>query len=366
MPTADGTGSRRLRLLLIGEMESFHFRRWVAALGGEVDLHVAGFGDLGSIGSCTVHHLGDAKTAGSRRFPVGLPALAAVVRRVRPDVIHAHYLASYGIMATAARGRRPIPVVHSAWGSDVLWRDSYPAWHRRATDWALLRSCAVTYDSDDVADVLARLAPGVPRHRVLFGPPASWTTATRRSATTVLCPRLPTEVYRPEVQLRSFSAVAGDLPGWDLELLSSGYDVTGLERLAVELGIDDRVRFRPRLDLSQMLDAYLRAPITVSIPRSDATAASLLEAMATGSLPVVSDLPANRRLVTDGENGLVVPVDDVVATAAARRRAMEDEPLRDRAAAANRAWVAKEATWEASVAAVVDLYHEVVGRPTRG
>jgi glycosyltransferase involved in cell wall biosynthesis len=109
-----------------------------------------------------------------------------------------------------------------------------------------------------------------------------------------------------------------------------------------------------------MLDCYLRAPITVSIPSSDATAASVLEAMACGSFPVVSDLPANRQLVTDGSNGLVVPVDDVTATAAALRQAIDDVPLRSRAAAANRARVRDDATWEASVAHVVDLYRQVV------
>lgn len=353
-----------LRVLLVGELASAHVRRWVEALTGEVDLHVAGFGDLGSTGSCTVHHLGDTRTAGDVRFAVGLPVLAAVVRRVRPDAVHAHYLASYGVMAAAAAGRRPL--VHSAWGSDVLGRDGNPPWHRAAVDRALRRAAAVTYDSDDVAAVLARMAPAVPRHLVVFGPPAAWTRASRRDGPTILAPRLPLDLYRPEVQLRAFAMATADRRHWTLEMLSSGHDVRGLERLAAELDLGDRVRFRPRLDREQMLDAYLRAPVTLSIPRSDATAASLLEAMATGSLPVVSHLPANRHLVADGVNGLVVPVDDVAATAAAIRRAIDDEPLRARASAANRTAVATTSTWEASVARVVDLYRELASTATTG
>jgi hypothetical protein len=41
----------------------------------------------------------------------------------------------------------------------------------------------------------------------------------------------------------------------------------------------------------------------LSLPRSDSVAVSVLEAMANGMLPVLSDLPANRELVQDGVNG---------------------------------------------------------------
>ena len=43
----------------------------------------------------------------------------------------------------------------------------------------------------------------------------------------------------------------------------------------------------------------------VSIPNTDGTSISLLEAMAYGCLPVVSDLPANREWIENGVNGIV-------------------------------------------------------------
>ena len=51
---------------------------------------------------------------------------------------------------------------------------------------------------------------------------------------------------------------------------------------------------------------YSKAKIWVSIPESDATSISLLEAMACGCIPVVSDLPANREWIQSGVNGIVV------------------------------------------------------------
>ena len=65
-------------------------------------------------------------------------------------------------------------------------------------------------------------------------------------------------------------------------------------------------------------------------------AVSVLEAMAHGCIPLLSDLPANRELVDAGQNGLIV---------AEAGLAVSDLPvLRARAAAiarANRAWIAQ-------------------------
>ena len=45
----------------------------------------------------------------------------------------------------------------------------------------------------------------------------------------------------------------------------------------------------------------------MSQPASDSVAVSVLEAMAHGCIPLLSDLPANRELVQDGDNGWIVP-----------------------------------------------------------
>ncbi|HBE80849.1 MAG TPA: glycosyl transferase family 1, partial [Firmicutes bacterium] len=49
---------------------------------------------------------------------------------------------------------------------------------------------------------------------------------------------------------------------------------------------------------------YLAAShLMVSIPKSDGTPVSLLEAMAAGCLPVLADLPVYHDWITDGVNG---------------------------------------------------------------
>ena len=52
------------------------------------------------------------------------------------------------------------------------------------------------------------------------------------------------------------------------------------------------------------------ADIYVSTSLYDGTSVSLLEAMGSGAFPVVTDIPANREWITNGENGFLVPVDE--------------------------------------------------------
>ena len=51
----------------------------------------------------------------------------------------------------------------------------------------------------------------------------------------------------------------------------------------------------------------MRGPAgTISLPQSDSVSVSVLEAMAHGCVPLLSDLPANHELVRSGHNGLIL------------------------------------------------------------
>jgi glycosyltransferase involved in cell wall biosynthesis len=114
------------------------------------------------------------------------------------------------------------------------------------------------------------------------------------------------------------------------------------------------------------LDAQLRAAhVYVSTSKSDSTSVSLLEAMAAGCFPVVSDIPANREWVTDGDTALLFPPGDAEALARCLRRAASDAPLRDRAAARNRQVIAERATWESNLLAVEELFARLAKRRVR-
>jgi glycosyltransferase involved in cell wall biosynthesis len=63
---------------------------------------------------------------------------------------------------------------------------------------------------------------------------------------------------------------------------------------------------------------------------SEGFACALVEAMSTGLACVVSDIPANRQLIQDGEHGFLAPVGNSEAIAGAILRLLLDTNLRIR------------------------------------
>ena len=121
------------------------------------------------------------------------------------------------------------------------------------------------------------------------------------------------------------------MPDWHLALVGDGPLGTELKELAAKLKIDNNVDW-----LGHVSDPFplLRgASLFVMTSRFEGTPNALLEAMACGLPAVVSNAsPGPCELIGTDENpaGLIVPVEDIGATANAIIRLARDETLRRR------------------------------------
>jgi glycosyltransferase involved in cell wall biosynthesis len=133
-----------------------------------------------------------------------------------------------------------------------------------------------------------------------------------------------------------------------------------LEQLAEELGVARRVRFLGwRTDRAALLRA---ADICVFPSRYEPFGTVMVEAWATG-IPLVAAASAGpRAYVRDGENGLLVPIDDAKALATAIARCIADADLRQRLIAGGSAIYAAEFTEASFVAAITALYREMLAQ----
>jgi glycosyltransferase involved in cell wall biosynthesis len=50
---------------------------------------------------------------------------------------------------------------------------------------------------------------------------------------------------------------------------------------------------------------YAKSTYYISIPESDGTSVSVLEAMSAGCIPIVSELPVSKEWITNGLNGVI-------------------------------------------------------------
>lgn len=110
---------------------------------------------------------------------------------------------------------------------------------------------------------------------------------------------------------------------------------------------------------------WARAHIAVLPSRREGLPKSLLEAAACGRAMIATDVPGCREVVRSGETGLLVPVDDPHALAAAIEKLATDPELRRRFGEAAR-WLAVDRFSSAVVGRqTVDLYRNLVNGDAR-
>ena len=344
-----------MRYVVVGDGESPHLLKWVCtlqAVGGlalELWL-VSSRGLMPALESrvpperrLLLHTLPEA-AGGNVGLLLHLPRVASWLRAVRPDIVHAHYLTSHGTLALLAQRLWRIPgrLVTSAWGSDVLLTPQRNALLRTLTSAVLRGSVCSTSDSHHMAGEMRRLGA---RHVLVFPfglselPPV--TAPSIREPLLFFSNRGLEPLYRIDRVLRLFAAVAAEHPAARLVIANRGRAETDLRALTRTLGLLEKVRFVGMLEPQEQAQWYARAQWHLSLPRSDSVSVSVIEAMAHGCVPVLSDLPANRELVDDALNGLILPDDDARAAAALKGQLnvllnrAEDIALR------NRKWVAE-------------------------
>lgn len=125
--------------------------------------------------------------------------------------------------------------------------------------------------------------------------------------------------------LRAFAAFAGTYTDYTLDLYGKGELEEELRQLAVDLGIGDRVCFRGFS--GKVKEEINNAAMYVLSSDYEGISNSMLEALALGIPVIATDCPigGSRMYIEDGVNGLLVPVGQAEAMAAAMERIAREE-----------------------------------------
>ena len=339
-----------LKLVLIGDGESPHLLKWARALSTRVQLHAIssrgfdpGFDLLLPAARRLALHTAPDHGGGNVALLKQLPKVGAWLADTNADWLHAHYLTSHGTLAWAAKAgwRLRAQIAGSAWGSDILVTPHQGSAYRWLTK-KVLRACAVTTsDSAFMAERMRELGAG----EVMtfpFGLEALPRQNAKKQPWGCFANRGLEPLYRPQLVIDAFARIAAAQPEARLVVANDGSLRAALEADVAARGLTDRISFVGRLDAAAQAAHYARSTWFLSLPESDSVSVSVLEAMAHGCVPLLSDLPANRELIGDSARGLIVgAVDDLPA-----RMALLDTA---RLATVNRDWVAAHGLFEPGV-----------------
>jgi glycosyltransferase involved in cell wall biosynthesis len=298
--------------------------------------------------------------------PVGI---VRALRQTRPDVIHAHS----GVWFKASLSARLLgkPLIFTEHGRE----HDDPPFGRWISHQASRSTAAVVAVSARLEEYMhARI--GVPRNRLMtiengvdtdrFSPVTD-RSAVRESfglpADALVVGSVgrlePVKAY--DRLVRSLAAVRdAELPARVFLLLCGDGSQRGpLEELARSLGVADLVRFPGWV--SDPVNAY-RAMDVFALPSlSEGLSVSLLEAMASGAVPLVTPVGANNDVLGDGLASQVVPAEDLTRFSAALEEILLSRDRRREMAATARSIVVTRFSQARMIEAYTLLYERLAG-----
>lgn len=282
---------------------------------------------------------------GKGLFITRVPEVRRRLEEFQPDVVLGCYLISNGLTAALAwRG----PLIVSARGGCVLrqTRTGEPGRatiaRRRMLGFVCSRADRVHAVSEEIAEALTQL--GVSPAKIDCFPlgvdvatfPFSPAARANGEPVRIVCVRQQEPVYQNHVILRAVAELLRRGRAVRCDMIGGGSLLEERRAEARSLGIEDAVRFAGHVSAREIPGLISQGHIYVSASSSDGTSSSLLEAMATGLFPVVSDIRANRVWVRNGENGMLFKVGDVGQLVEAIEAAIDRPELAAAAARSNR------------------------------
>lgn len=311
-----------------------------------------------------------------------------VVKRVRPQILHAHSPVLNAIPALRVGRRLGIPVVYevrASWedaavdhgatrGGSLRYRLS-----RALETWALKRVDAVTTICEGLRGEIA--ARGIAPEKITVIPNAVDIEAFSSGGVPdgVLKRQLGLEdalvlgfigsFYAYEglaLLLRAVPTMLAELPTVRILLVGGGRQEAELKHLATELGIAKQVIFTGRVPHEQVQRYYDLVDVLV-YPRLSMRLTELvtplkpLEAMAQGRLLVASDVGGHRELIRSGETGILFKAGDAGALATAVIDLIRHPERWPGLKSTARDFVERERNWRTAVAGYRKVYASLVG-----
>ncbi|MBE0471798.1 MAG: glycosyltransferase [Methyloprofundus sp.] len=356
-----------MKILLLAGANCIHTARWangLVARGIEVHL-VSAHKNMHELDARVNLHI--LKNKAPLGYFAAVFAVRKLINKIQPGLVNAHYATGYGLLARLVGFK---PTLLSVWGSDVYDFPEKSFLHR----WLLKGNLKSATAIASTSHCMARKTAETFLHKKVFITPFgidetifSPSNKPESLQDQIVLGTVKTlkSKYGIDVLIQAFAQAwktLGSPANLKLEISGGGPDLALLQNLAQDLGVLKQVLFHGQVhhqDVPKMLN---RLDIYCAFSRLDSESfgVAILEASSCEKPVIVSDADGPAEVTLDCVTGLVVPKEDIDASAKAMIKLIQDKTLRKKMGQAGRKHVLEHYTWDKSVDLMIEAYKETV------
>lgn len=352
-----------MRICFLADARSIHIHRWIKYFknrGNETFLVTL---EKAPAQNGSIFQIKPVIDKDFLKYLFSFPKVKKLISQIRPDLINAHFVPNYGLLGLISKSGKPMVI--TCWGSDILTSPQRSFLHLRRARWVLKRADMITSDSEIITEKLYQF--GIPEEKIITVPMGveeelfgKQSKKYPKETYTIISTRQHEKIYNLELLIYSIPYIVRE-KSQNVKFIISG---TGglskkLQELSVSKNITEKVEFPGFLTRENYLKQLYQADIYVSTSFSDSTSVCLLEAMAAGLAPVVSDIPGNRVWIKDGENGLLFNPKDARQLADKILFLVQNPDLITSWAQTNQKLIKEKALWKNNMQVIEKKFQEL-------
>lgn len=240
-----------------------------------------------------------------RNFFSALKEVKKILSCNKYDILVLYQLNLTAFVATLANRKKKIPTFAIGIGSDILTMPKKGWAYKAMLKYILKHSQAYNAGSPYLLEQMQKYCPK--RSEILLANLGINPIQAQKKENIIYSNRLHSPLYRIDKVIKAFANFVSkpEFEDWRLVVAATGKEKE-FQQLSQSLGIEDKVKFVGWLSQEENAEYYAKSKIYISLPKSDSFPISLMEAMSGECLCIVSDLPAYKGIMKQGENCLVV------------------------------------------------------------
>ncbi len=304
-----------MKICFIAPANNYHTKKWTnwfVNRGHEV--HVVSF-IKDEIEGATVHFLDTGASAegsdtSKLKYLLSAGKMKRTVNSIKPDIINVHYATSYGAVVALSGLKN---YVLSVWGSDVYDFPNKSIFHKLLLEFSLKKAKYLFSTSNAMAEECSKytnkkffITPfGVDME--LFSPKKR-SRDSRDGRFIIGTVKGLRDVYGIQYVLSAASLFSKRCPDANLEIRIAGQgpDEMKYRQLAEQLGISERVKWLGFISQEEAAREWANMDVAVIPSLQESFGVSAVEAQASGTAVIISDVPGLMEATIPGKSSIVV------------------------------------------------------------